>query len=390
MPTEILVYLDSSDYSVLSDPKRRSAETDLVLARLLEFSQSEKVRFVYSAAAICEMAPQDSLRAGYAEARANLLSLLCRRNAFFSFERMIAGEAAQIKSTGKSMFSPLSDNGDWFPEMTGFVSPVDLVETFKNEMEKLKSGLNRKQRRAAESRTFRNGSLRGTARESLGRGYNQNGFNELLSVYPMKPEAAEIMWDYVTGAKTRKDAEEAFLESLRDPKWMMRWFYNHHDKLSPIVTWLRGPSEKAALVLRDAAVGLREIARGSDLGDLALVIRKGRADLVQSIWTSVAEKVTQQKLQPCMKEIEERSPGLNVMLNAYYAVFADSALTNREVKSSDFADVVHAAYSPYVDIFRADRYMAPHIQTYVKKYGTRVVSKLTDLPKEIEAAIALL
>jgi hypothetical protein len=56
-------------------------------------------------------------------------------------------------------------------------------------------------------------------------------------------------------------------------------------------------------------------------------------------------------------------------------------------KPSDFADALHAFYAPYVSIFRADNYMAPHIAKHVKQYGTRVVPKLRDLPGEIAAAL---
>lgn len=388
MRTKILVYLDSSDYSVLSDSKRRSDEIDQILTRLLSYAKSEHVVFVYSAAAICEMAPQDPQWAGYAEGRANLLSTLCQRNAFISFDRLIAGEAEQIKNLEIPEFSPFSENGDWFPEMTGFVSPVDLVATFKSEMEKQKVGHNRKQRRAAQSRTFRNGHLRMEAGNSLQRDANDLGFKKLLAAYPMNPETADVMWGFVAGIKSRKEAEDAFLENLRDPKWMMKWFYNHHDRLSPIVTWLRSPSEKAASALRTSVARFRELSRAYDPSALARTISNGRIDLIEKVWANIVERTIDTKLQPKATQIEERSPGLNAMLNTYYSVFADSALTTRELKESDFADVVHATYSPYVDIFRTDRYMAPHVQSVVQQYGTTVVSRLTDLPNQIEAAIA--
>lgn len=387
MTRGLLVYLDSSDYSVLSDPRRRSAETDSVLARLEDFKRSGRVSFVYSSAAICEMAPQDAAYANYAEGRANLLSKLCDRNALVSFDRLIVGEAAQIDASGPLPFDPLSEDGDWFPEMKDFISPVDLVQAFREEMTSRKAGLNRKQRRTAESRTFKRGNLRGPARAALTSGPDQRAFDELLAAYPMCPDAARILWNHVTGNATKKQAEDAFLEGLRDPKWMMKWFYNHHDKLSPVVTWLRGPSVRASGVAKEAATKLRAIRNGGDPSEQARLFREWRPGLIESIWASVVERSTGIDQHPSAAVIEERSPGLNVMFSAYYTVFADAALTDRDPKDSDFADMVHAAYSPYVDIFRADRYMTPHVQRIVTRYGTKVVSRLTELPQIIEATL---
>ncbi|KAF1716112.1 hypothetical protein CSC75_19790 [Pseudoxanthomonas wuyuanensis] len=379
-----MVYLDSSDYSVLSDPKRRSAENQSVLARLEDFKRDGRVRFVYSAAAICEMAPQDATHATCAEDRANLLSKLCDRNALVSFDRLIAGEAAQVRTSGPPQFVALSEEGDWFPEMKDFISPVDLVQMFREEMASLKAGLNRRQRRAAESTTFRRGNLRGPARESLSDGPNRRAFDELLAAYPMRPDAARILWNHVVGNATRKQAENAFLESLRDPKWMMKWFHKHHDMLSPVVTWLRGPSVKASDVARNAAARMRAIRNGGDVAEQARLIKEWHPGLIESVWSAVVERTSGIARHPDSSAIEERSPGLNVMLNAYYTVFTDAALTDREPKESDFSDMVHAAYSPYVDIFRADRYMTPHVQRIVTRYGTKVVPRLTELPQSID------
>ena len=58
-----VVYLDSSDWSRLSDPRRRSVGTDKIRDRLRNHAQEGTARFVFSAAHLCEMAP---LRAAFA------------------------------------------------------------------------------------------------------------------------------------------------------------------------------------------------------------------------------------------------------------------------------------------------------------------------------------
>ncbi len=44
-------------------------------------------------------------------------------------------------------------------------------------------------------------------------------------------------------------------------------------------------------------------------------------------------------------------------------------------------------YAPYVDIFRADSFMAAHIAQYATPFGVRVVPKLSGLVSSIRVAL---
>lgn len=48
-------------------------------------------------------------------------------------------------------------------------------------------------------------------------------------------------------------------------------------------------------------------------------------------------------------------------------------------KASDFVDLIHALYIPYVSYFRADRYMCGVLQPLAKDFGTEVVHHLPQL-----------
>ena len=55
--------------------------------------------------------------------------------------------------------------------------------------------------------------------------------------------------------------------------------------------------------------------------------------------------------------------------------------------ASDFGDVMHAFYAPYVDIFRADRFMADGLRKSLAHTKTTVASKLSELPSIIETRL---
>ena len=66
------VYLDSNDYSDLSNPRMQSAETTTLRARLQAWSDTGQVEFWYSAAHITEMAPLGVQYSAAANARARI------------------------------------------------------------------------------------------------------------------------------------------------------------------------------------------------------------------------------------------------------------------------------------------------------------------------------
>jgi hypothetical protein len=87
-------------------------------------------------------------------------------------------------------------------------------------------------------------------------------------------------------------------------------------------------------------------------------------------------------------DIRKNAPSLNVAIStAVDSMWNSITERYREPKASDFADIVHSLYAPYVDVFRADAYMAPLIASTATHYGTKVVGRLKDIPTAIEEKI---
>jgi hypothetical protein len=82
--------------------------------------------------------------------------------------------------------------------------------------------------------------------------------------------------------------------------------------------------------------------------------------------------------------VDSACPGLSTAIRALHSAVRASFEANPRVPlNSDFIDAVHAMYAPYVSLFRADRFMSPHIEKQVSHRGVEVVSRLEDLPGRI-------
>jgi hypothetical protein len=221
---------------------------------------------------------------------------------------------------------------------------------------------------------------------------------EILRIYPMRPQDAKILAQYALGQATSQEADSAFIESLRDPRWMMRWFAAHHDKLTPVTEWLRGPSRDMVAQMKELAVFVTELRRLESVsgGDLKadMLTRPGWQAKHDEVLLSLANRLREQfhPGSPSVHQIALISslcPGLSTAVGALYSALWDSvAVRPRTPKHSDFVDAVHAMYAPYSSIFRADRYMAPHIQKLVAHRAVKVVPQLEALPGEIRSLLS--
>ncbi|MGO4395291.1 hypothetical protein AB4Z46_28445 [Variovorax sp. M-6] len=395
----LVVCLDNNDYSVLSDSSRASPELEAIRYQLLKLAESGSVVYAFAGTHLMEMAPLQPTYADAAAARADVLVQLCGTNALVSFDQMLQLEVARAAGFDAPITTVLSTDASWFPKFDGSLLPAipDPYHTDALKEAIRAQGRTRKERRKMERKVLRNGQPNALFKQFHANRAANFDVSETLRDYPMRPEDAVILARYVFGKASREEAEAAFLSALRDPRWMMRWFSEHHDLLSPVSRWIRDPSEKYIAGLQKAITGLQEIRRTEKATG-----RKIPIDLLTAAGWKAAQHKLLLKLAngvlassyptlPALTDVDAvyaHCPGLCTVVNTTYAAAWDSLRGQpRTPKPSDFADALHAFYAPYVSIFRADNYMAPHVAKHVKQYGTRVVPKLRDLPGEIAAAL---
>ena len=80
-------------------------------------------------------------------------------------------------------------------------------------------------------------------------------------------------------------------------------------------------------------------------------------------------------------------PSLDTRIALYRQNLQFNALTNRSLDRarSDMADVVHGAYLPYVDVFRADSFAADIFADEARRWDVSIVANLRELPNRIQA-----
>jgi hypothetical protein len=391
----VTVYLDSSDFSLLSDPRRDSPQTKTVLNDLLRLKEARRAVFFFSGIHLSEMAPTNTDFAEAATRRADLLVQLCDRNALISQDRLLMAELEQAVGAPNAAVVPHSEVGEWYPTGALDFNPLTPLEMGKNVEEAIvETTTNRETRRAARRKALRAGKPRLKLQTSIVEGFRRGPLDDLLKSLPMKPEDARTISNFLVGYASRDQAVRAFEESLRDPRWMMQWFEHNHTSLYPFIKWTReaglplvGDLEN---LIRVAAQMRYAAANSGQSVTEDMFSAKKWASLQDGILLNVANRlITNWFDKPTtvvdVKSLDTSCPGLSVAVRSLHAAsWASASQTPRQPKLSDFPDAMHATYAPYVDIFRADSFMAPHIAKFANRFQTRVVARLVELPNAIQ------
>jgi len=388
----LTIYLDSNDFSRLADP-RQEAIFGPTLAKLKEIATHPQVAFLFSAAHLSEMAPTGHLYANAAARRADVLVALCKRNALIPYFSILELEANRLVHGGEPLRSAdlIAMDGTWFPEVKPFLNPAAWADAFKEALSRSfqEQGLNRRMRRVLNGKLMKHGSPRAAALQELA----PLDPAEVMRHFPMREEDARVISLYAAGRATTKEADHALRESLRDPRWMMRWFHQNFEDLGKLGEMIRGPST----ILHAKASGLVDKLNRAD--EIEKVT--GRNPLTKALWTELANIALIQGTNSIIKgsypdarfiddpaRIRRVGRGISTFIGSVVAPMRDSTgHQKRAMATNDVADATHAIYAPYVRFFRADKYMAPVIQRQVKEYGTQVVNRLEDLPGLIESAL---
>lgn len=401
----ITVYLDSQDYSALTDPRRQSPEVATIRTELINLSKSGHVKFVFSNIAICEAAPLTPESVHLAEMKADLLVELCGLNALVSFDRLVSMELKALLGHAKDPIQIITSDGTWFPDI-GPSDEKDSVWQYIQqtaEADLRQQGLSRQQRRSAVRKLVKHGRPRTALLSHFEQQNSQQLAADLLEKYPMHPKHADTIAQYCLGRVSEQQFNQALIESLRDPRWMMRWFATNHSLANPIAETVRQPGRELAEVMRKLiaasmnhleALSISYPEEKYPMGPNGTIAREWAGFQERQI-INIARTLTlkwfgAEDLTATINDIEANCPGLTTTIRSIYSSAWDNVGGGRKELPSDSqpVDALHAMYAPYIDVFRADRQMAPHIQKQVNRHKTIVVARLPQLIKVIEQRLS--
>lgn len=392
------VFLDSSDYSVLSDPARLTSEIQDTYDYLLTLVELGRVKCYFTGSILSEMAPLDSTHATEALRRVSVLVRLCGTNALVSIDRLFAYELANAHNLPPRLRSVHSNNGEWFPNEALDFLPVSEHEQAQEIMKIIEEAApNRQARRNAKLKLMKHGKPRANVSTEIAMQARTIPLNDLLQKIPMKPEYARVMARFFARDATLEEAKEAFSSSLSDPRWVIQWISQEQNLLSEFSGILRNPAAEMTQVislLADHAKLIRftDSTIGTGLSDelLSSDVWRARQD---TILANIANGISANNLETgelklAIETIEQKCPGLSVAVRSLFSAWwsATTAIP-RQPKLSDFPDAVHAAYAPYVDLFRADSFMAPHIARQAKRLPVKIVPKFAKLRSMLELSL---
>lgn len=401
----ITVYLDNQDYSTLTDPKQQSLALAATRAKLLDLSRSGAVRFVFSSVAICEAVPLTPESVSLAEMKAALLVDLCGSNVLVSFDRLVSMEIEAMLGRTKNLVQPIDSDGTWFPDLG---SPDEEGSIWRHmqdmaDADLKQQGLPRQQRRAMARKLVKHGKPRAAFLSHLDQQNSRPMTSALMEKYPMRPEHAELMVRYGLGRASEQEFMEALAGSLRDPRWMMRWFATDHALASPIAEIVRRPGRELGEMTRKLAAASLKYANALTMLDPDGLDPIGRNGQITREWAEFQERQLVSIAcrlalswfganlpQVTASIVDVSCPGLSTTIRSLYSSVWDNVGGGRKELPSDSqpVDALHALYAPYVDVFRADRFMAPHIQRQVSRHRTIVVPRLSQLVETIEQQLS--
>lgn len=381
MSKPLTIYLDSSDYSVLSDESRRSQEIIEIENELINLRDEGKIEIRYSYNHIIEAAPVALENKVNASKRLKKINELCNTKCLVEHFSIIQNEITSLRNSAFpiSSFETFNNYGAWFPDIT----PDD--EIF--DIEKLVSELpGRTSKRKAKRNLFNNdGSYKPAYRELL--------LSATCKQFPLTHGQAKL----VIESFIKTNSLNAFIStvslSLSYIDNLILWYEQCWDLMNPLSSYFRSDGAQFKYLIENYKESfIQQITNIEEPNSYIREVKKkcnnlrvsGNNSLAKSLASTFALKhlngnSTEQLCNPSW----ELSPSLLTIEETTIQLLKNHLLTQRKLEDSDYADILHLVYLPYVDVFRADKNTASLIQQAKLPLKTKVVSKLTELPNVI-------
>jgi hypothetical protein len=386
----INVYLDSSDYSVLSDPNRATDEVQSILSHLDGMREEGSITCWFSSASVSEAAPLAPTFIPAARSRLEMIKRLCGLNCLVHVSTLADIErSAVILRKPPSVDDVRKTNGHWIPSIDAI---ADEIPTPQQEMQKQVAalGLGRAARRKLEHQIKK--KRQQTTRSTVA---------ELCQRYPFNQADEPILTAYFEGRADKEQMLRCLVAAFSDLNRVADWCEKRWDHTAPVFKWIR--SSGVTLVEnmpRLVEVFVRERQNAINIGmtedDAIKMLDKIALGIVSRAHRILGRQLL--KIDPDAPsdpisddDLWLLAPGISTMGAAAAHISmrtANDRKSPRTPKESDFGDIAHSSYIPYVDLFRADGFAADVLKKLRSAQSTVIVPRLTELVPEIQKRLA--
>ena len=387
MRSPLIVYLDSNDYSVFSDDSKRTPEIIRVENQLLQLSDENKIEIRFSHINVIEAAPIKTEDRLSSSKRLQTIKKFCGYKCLASYVLVVENEIGFLNNQKPipNQFNIPNDSGDWFPNLVDLDEFSYSAESFKEEISKIPD---RKKRRIAERKFFnKDGSVKNIS--AFLKGSAESFAKEICSKYPFTEESAKLAAESYFNNGSTANFARLLSNSLSNLENISKWYEFSWDEATQLSSFLReigGDLLSSLEQLRDKSTELTDSYKleGLSASQIKNKMNESFDGLLKSLPDSVVNRLNEKHTSISNQKVSwELCPSLLTLTTLSVHLAKLNSLTTRKPKASDFGDILHAAYLPYVDIFRADGNTASIIEQAKLPFKTKIVSKLTDLPNEI-------
>jgi hypothetical protein len=386
----IQVYLDSSDFSNLANPSTRTEEIVAVETFLVDMQDRGLLELRFSEAHVTEASPVNPSAIPSGLARLSTVQRLCGLKCLSHPADLMQGEVKSVHSgdyLSKRRRSARLDNGYWFHS-------AFRLGTILPTREELLTEVVSKLPREARRKFLRNEKFTRDAFVSLSSSLpNMESLREKL---PLSVESIKVIESYYRGNRELVDAERAIYDSVADLVHFGSLFQKNWNQAHDLTKHLRQESVSMNSRLKaqyeDIATKIEaQIEEGLSIDQIERDMAEAFTVVAKTTGAKLAAKMAQGTDLAKILAVDpwDQFPGITTASTLALHVAQRSARTrqSRAPKISDFGDAYHAVYLPYVDVFRADAFIASVLRQCKLPFPTVVVDRFLDIPKQVQELI---
>lgn len=393
------VYLDSCDFSVLSDPSKRTQEIIALENQLINWRNAGLIELRFAYPHLIEAAPIGVQYIEEARCRVQKIAELCQGKALAAQDKIFHSEIKRLLGELNESNSVLMDDGDWLPDMSGNIMEFDPAKQIKKSITDMH--LNRANTRKVFKQLLTpDGKIRLQGKKFYKESIPKT-VAEFCEKYPLDKESVSAFINEYLDENSSQSMSDLLSSSFRNLPNFIEWFSRHYDKVNPTVIWLRESGEatrRGLLENRQAVEGIfaTQVRLGISSDKISAEAKINISSIINGLPKTLLPKLAVKYGYsgfPTMDlhVLSEKAPSLFTAISVMGSMARKTLqpLENeRSPKVSDLGDVLHSLYLPHVDFFRTDRFAASVIKEIKLPFGTTIVENLLQLPDSISSKLA--